>query len=361
MPNYLLYRDDLETIEPDEPETHQKIIDVMTEGMHLVRQKSGENLRISHAKAHGLLQGKLVVESNLPFELAQGLFAKPGTYAVLVRLATAPGEITDDSKISTDRGMAIKVFGATGPKLPGHSADTQDFVFDTGKEFFNSGAKAFLQTFKPNAVIAPKLSDSVKGAVSEISRVTNAALNAVGVNSGKLGFFGHEKKHPMGETYFSQTPYRYGEFVGKFGVFPDTPGMKALSNEEYDPKSPDGLREATNEFFRNNDAEFLFAVQLNTGLDEMPIEDAKAVWSEELSQYQTVARLLLPVQQAFDVPKNTRFEDLSFSPHHSLAAHRPLGSINRARLAAYQALAKTRRAENGKSTQEIVSPDQVQA
>ena len=83
MPNYLFYRDHLESIESDDQEKHQKIIDLMTEGMHLVRKKSGENVRISHAKAFGLLQGTLVIEDNLRLEPAQGLLTQPGTHQFL--------------------------------------------------------------------------------------------------------------------------------------------------------------------------------------------------------------------------------------------------------------------------------------
>ena len=96
------------------------------------------------------------MEKDLPAELAQGLFAHPVSYPVLVRLSNAPGEINDDSKFNTVRGIAIKVFKVPGAKLAGHTSDTQDFVLDTGKEFINSDAKAFLQTFKPNAEIAPR-------------------------------------------------------------------------------------------------------------------------------------------------------------------------------------------------------------
>ncbi len=359
MPNYVLYSNDIETIEPDEQETQNKIVEVLTTGMHNVREKTGRDVRISHAKAFGLLKGTLTVENNLPAELAQGLFAKPGTYDVLVRLSSVPGEINDDSKLNTVRGMAIKVLNVRGPKLPGHTADTQDFVLDTGKEFFNSGPKAFLQTFKPNAEIAPKLSDNVKGAVSEVARVTNAALNAVGVNSEKLDFFGHPKQHPMTDAYFSQTAFRYGDYVAKIGVIPDTPGLKALMDQPYDPGTYDALHEATNAFFRTQAAEFNVAVQLNTGLDDMPIEDAQAKWPEESSPYQTVARLVLPVQTAWDPARDNFFEDLSFAPGHALAAHRPLGGINRARLVAYKVLSDLRLRENNKTVQEPSTLDQV--
>ena len=359
MPNYLQYTDSVETIAPDEGETHNKIIEVMSKGDSITREKYGRSVRISHAKAHGLLKGQLIVPNDLPAVLAQGLFSKPGTYDVVVRLATAPGEFTDDSKVSTSRGMSIKVLNVNGPKLPGHTSSTQDFVLDTGKEFITGGAKAFLQAFKPNAEIAPKLSDDVKGAVSSISLATNKVLDAVGMGSAKLDFYGHPKRHPLAEPYYSQTAFRYGDYIAKFGVSPDTPGLEALEQQPFDPETPDAYRDATNAFFRSQPAEFSVSVQLNTGLDDMPIEDATVNWPETLSQYQEVARLILPVQTAWDPARDSFFEDLSFDPGHSLAAHRPLGSINRARLAAYRALSELRHRENNASATEITSLEQV--
>lgn len=361
MPDYLLYAPAVETPEADEAETHAKIIKLMIDGMHNTREKYDKSVRISHAKAHALLKGTLVVEPGLAPELAQGLFAAPATYDVLVRMSSAPGEYTDDSKINAVRGLAVKVLGVTGSKLADHTADTQDWVLDTGKEFINSGVKAFLQTFKPNAHLAPKLPDSVKGAVSEVSRVTNEALNAIGINSEKLDFFGHSKVHPASEAYFAQTPLRYGDYVAKLGVFPSSPGLKEMEGKEIDLTVPDALRELMNDYFRTHDAEFTIAVQLNTGAEDMPIEDAQAKWSEELSPYRVVARLTLPVQAAFDPAKEAFFEDLSFSPAHSLAAHQPLGGINRARLVVYKTLADLRLSENGKATHEPTTATVVPA
>ncbi len=363
MPNYVLYRDDIETIDPDEQETRAKIIQVMTDGQNITREKYGKAVRISHAKAHGVLRGTLTIPAGLPTELAQGLFATPGTYPVLVRLATAPGEFTDDSKLSTSRGMALKIYNVNGPHLtPFGSTTTQDFVLDTGKEFITSGPKAFLQAFKPNAEIAPKLPDSVKGAVSTVARATNAVLNAVGANSEKLDFYGHQQKHPMAESYYSQTAIRYGDYIAKLGVVPSSPGLKALEDQPFNPETPDALRDATVAYFNSNPADFDVQIQLNTGLDDMPIEDAMAKWSEEDSQYQTVAHLHVPQQNAFDRATEQYVDgDLSFSPAHTLVAHRPLGGINRARLAAYTALSNLRRTENQRPTAEPTSIDQVPA
>lgn len=81
MPNHLLYSRDVEQPEPDEQATFQKIVKLMTEGQDLTREKYGRPIRISHAKAHAILKGTLVVRQDLPMELAQGLFSKPGSYS----------------------------------------------------------------------------------------------------------------------------------------------------------------------------------------------------------------------------------------------------------------------------------------
>ncbi len=359
MPNYLAYRDDLETIAPDEKETFAKIVEVMTYGQNVTRQKYGKVVRISHAKAHGLLKGELTVNAGLTSELAQGLFATPGTHPVVVRLALAPGELLDDSKVSTDRGIAIKVFNVEGEHLaPFEDITTQDFVFDTTKQFFTGG----VQAFKPNAEIATHLSDTTKGLVSDGARIANAALNTMGMNSEKLGFFGHPKRHPLAEEYYSQVPFRYGNYVAEFGVVPVTPGFKELEALPFDPQTPDALREATVEFFRTHSAEFNFVVQLNTDPKTMPIEDAQAPWSEEESPYRPVARIVIPAQNAFgearaDIVDN----DFSFSPAHTLAAHRPLGGINRARLVAYTAFVHVAAAGKRASQRGAMSIDAVPA
>ena len=61
MPTYVPYSDSLETIADDEADTKAKIIEVMTDGQHFSREKYGESVRISHAKAHALLKGELII------------------------------------------------------------------------------------------------------------------------------------------------------------------------------------------------------------------------------------------------------------------------------------------------------------
>jgi hypothetical protein len=79
----------------------------------------------------------------------------------------------------------------------------------------------------------------------------------------------------------------------------------------------------------------------------MPIEDASVEWDQVAAPLRKVATINIPAQE-FDTPERHEFgDDLSFTPWHSLPAHRPLGGINRARRATYEAVSRRRHELNG--------------
>ena len=55
------------------------------------------------------------------------------------------------------------------------------------------------------------------------------------------------------------------------------------------------------------------------------------VWPEELSPFQPVGRLVVGAQSSWSDDAEASEDRLAFAPWHSLAAHQPLGNINRAR------------------------------
>lgn len=348
-PRYVRFSEAVEQVEPDEEKLFDRIVQVMEKGGERVRERHGRALRTSHAKPHGLLRGELRVEARLLPELRQGLFAESRSYPVAVRLAQVPGELLDDRRVSTPRGMAIKVFDVPGRKLPRHAGETtQDFVLDTGKAFISATARTFLAAIAGTEAAVP-LPEAAKSAVSSASRGTKAALNAVGLNSAKLDFYGHPPRHPLAEAYYSQCAFRYGDHIAKLAVIPDMPELHRLAGEELDLQDENGLRNAVAEYLRDHPAEFVVAIQLCTDLVRMPVEDASVEWSEDESPYRPVARLVLPPQPAHDAERESSIdEDMSFCPSHSLAAHRPLGSIMRARMHAYEVLGRKRRELNGR-------------
>ncbi len=361
---YVLYRPEVETPLEDEQQVIDDIIASMTRLSRRTHEQYGHNVRVSHGKSHGLAVGELTVLENLPEPLAQGLFAAGGaTYPVIVRLANVPGEILPDA-VNTQRGFAFKILGVDGEKIAGHEGQTtQDFVLDTGSYFPMPDAKAFLMQHRM-IEHAPQIPTVVKEAVSAVSRVTNEVFNKLGADSAKLDFFGDSRIHPLAEAYFSQAPLRYGKYIAKLAVTPTSPKQKQLAddNVEVDSyKDPNALRTATVSYLRENDAEFDVQIQLCTDLKKMPVENANVDWKQEDSSYITVARIRLPKQEAYSEARQKYIEALSFSPAHSLAAFRPLGSIMRARLQAYPVQARIRREGNHEPMAEPASVSEVPA
>ncbi|MEG9527445.1 MAG: catalase family protein [Hyphomicrobiales bacterium] len=359
---YVRYSADVETIAADEDATIDRIVESQKR-LHARNLKTfGRPVRASHGKLHGAALGELEVLPNLPPWLRQGLFAEPGRYPVVARLANVPGEIASDA-VATQRGFSFKVIGVPGAMLPGHAGElTQDFVLDSGPRFAAGTARQFLANHLA-LEHGPQIPDGAKAAVSSVARAGNAALDAVGAGSAMLDFFGHPRVHPLAEAYFSQAPLRFGAYIAKLAVVPVGAAQRALADATVDPaQDPDALRTATVGYLRAHDAEFDVRVQLCTDLDRMPVEDASVAWREDESPYQTVARLRFPKQDAFSAARRAYVDEaLSFCVSHSLAAHRPLGSINRARMRAYPEMARIRREAGAHPVREIRSIAEVPA
>ncbi len=358
---FVRYHLGIERLAPGETETVDAIIASMqNETVKVARAEGGRAVRASHAKTTGLLKGTLAVHDGLAPSFRQGMFARPGSYPALARLAQGPGEHLAD-RISTHRGLALKVFGVTGPKIDGHAEDTQDFVLATGTVFPDADSPAFLKSMR-QIKAASGGHQTLKTVVSATARTLNAAAKAVtGSDVPQLDFFGHAPLHPLAESYHSQAAIRYGDHVAKVALFPASAEQLARSGETLDPAAdPDVFRNAAAAYFRDRDAVFELRVQLCTDLDSMPIEDASVQWSEQDSPYVTIATLTLPRQDALSPTRVQFVEDrMSFRPSHSLAAHRPLGSLMRARLHVYQALARFRMTQDGVTATEPATLEAV--
>ena len=345
----LLFEPTMEHLEDNEAETDASLEDTLRGIRETTFEHSGHANRSVHAKSHGVLLGTLTVADNLPPSLAQGLFAKASSYKVVMRLSTLPGDILDDS-VSTPRGLAFKVIGVEGDRLPGSEGDvTQDFVMVNAPTFSAPTAQKFLGSLKTLAGTTDKY-EGLKEVVSRVARGTEAVLEAFGGKSATVVTMGGQPAtHILGETFYTQTPFLYGPYVCKFALAPISPALKALTKKPIDVNgNPNALRESVIEHFRQEGGEWELQVQLNTDLEAMPIEDASVPWPEDKSPYVTVARISVPAQNAWSAEGKAAVDDgLSFGPWHGLAAHRPLGGVNRARNGTYTSSAKFRGSHNG--------------
>jgi len=338
----------VETVTPDEQETVQGLIDAFDVILERTSKDYGHAVRSVHAKGHGILVGEMIIDDDLAPELAQGLFATAGTHQVYMRLSTNAGDILPDD-ISLPRGLALKVLDVAGDRLPDADGTTQDFVMVNGPVFQAPTADKFLGNLKLLAKTTDRL-EGTKQTLSALLRGVSSALGAVGIESPAVNSLGGAPNvDPLGETYYSTTPFRYGEYIAKFSIAPVSPSLTKLSGQIIDASDrPNAIRETVQEEMRAIDGLWEFRVQLCRDLDKQPVEDPTVKWDEEDAPFQRVATIQARPQDSWS-PEVVQAvdEEMRFSVWTGVAAHQPLGNINRARRAPYRHSAEYRARFNG--------------
>lgn len=332
----------------DEGETVAALTDTLRTILDTTSRDYGHAVRSVHAKGHGIVRGTLTVADGLAPDYAQGLFATPGEYEAILRFSTAPGDILDDA-VSAPRGIGLKVLGVPGERLAGSDDGDQDFLMVNGPVFGAPTPAAFLKNLKMLAATTDK-AEGLKKAWSATLRALEGALEAVGGQSVLLSQLGGAPEvHPLGETYFSQSAFRYGDHIAKFALRPVSPELTALTGDTVAVGGrPDALRESVREILVERGGSWELCVQLCTDLEAMPVEDPTVEWDQADSPFVAVATLTVAPQIAWEPGVSQGVEDrLSLSPWHGLAAHRPLGAVNRARQDTYRFSANYRASANG--------------
>lgn len=337
------YTPTVESLQDDEQKTIVELNETFDIILNTTAKDYGHAVRSVHAKAHGILEGTLTVNDGLPPELAQGLFSHPGTYKTYMRISTNAGDILPDA-ISLPRGLALKVVDVSGERLPDSKGATQDFIMVNGPVFQAKNAKKFLGSLKMLAKTTDRM-EGTKEVFSDVLQGVNTALEAVGVSSSTIqSLGGAPDSDPLGETYYSVTPFRYGDYMAKFSIRPVSRDLKDLIGKQIDTKDqPDAVRQTVQAEMQLLAGEWEFCVQLCRDLEKQPIEDPTTRWDEDEAPFVAVAMLRAEPQDSWSDAKVQKVdEEMRFSIWTGLAAHEPLGNINRARKATYAHSAKFR-------------------
>ena len=94
---------------------------------------------------------------------------------------------------------------------------------------------------------------------------------------------------------------------------------------------PEAIRQTVQREMREIDGVWELRVQLCRDLEAQPIEDRTVEWRERDNPFQTVATVRVGHQDSWDAAQVRKVdEEMRFSPWIGLAAHRPLGNVNRA-------------------------------
>lgn len=306
-----------ETIPSDEPSLIAECI-AFLEASSRQRHPSGPIRRFNQGRAAGCVDAVLTIPA-LPAALQVGLFAGPATYQARIRFANA-GSSTDKDK--DVRGMAIAVLDVPGENLtPG--AGRQDFVLNSHPVMVAPDTREFLAFLRAN----------------ERGGLTRVLYFLRHPGAARIGLAARQNHTcHLDIDYWSTTPYLFGDGRAvKYIVRPCSTGRSQLPEPLTDTYLTDALRS----HLAAGEACFELLLQFQTDAARMPIEDASVEWSPAESPYVPVARITIP-PQAVGPPDDASCETLAFSPWHALPAHRPLGSMNRARRAIYPALAALR-------------------
>lgn len=325
--------------------------DVIQTAVRIVDQhrESTRYLRDAHAKAHGCVKAEVRVLPQLSGELRQGVFSEPGEiWQATLRLSNGNAYPQFDS-MRDARGMAIKLLDVPGKQLLGNrqTMHEQDFVMFSHPNFFVSNVAEYRQNVAAQAD-GKKIMAFFPGWDPRTWQVRHLLI--------ALQTLSAPPESPTQTTYFSVSPYKFGEANAKFRVMPDPDNCPAYTLPKQNQDLPNFLRSALNQQLSTDrvPACFVLQIQRQDTHKFMPIEDTSIEWREQDSPFETVARITLPAQD-FDTPAlNLQCDNLSFNPWFGIEAHRPIGGINRLRKAVYEAVSDYRHSQNATATQSPV-------
>lgn len=397
-PEATVERIDVEIIPPGEPAMIEEVANltrVLQDQRKLLQ--GGEIFRGVHPKSHGCVDATFTVLQYIDSAYQVGLFAYPATYAAKIRYSNASVlKLADLRGGNGSRGMAIKVLGVNGPiMLADGDARNQDFLMINTPEFAFANVRDYLRLsrvlnadsfgadparyfdplkllglglleasleLKPLVGNEPDIvkdmwsfydkSDAFKGFTIEDLEGTKLSAAIIG------NIKSQTVRNPLEVQYFSAAPFRFGpDHVMKFTVVPLDGVVPQDDFLDPDSQEDDYLAVALkNSMTQGKTIHLSFKIQLVgasqlAGREQDMIENAAIAWSEDEFPFVKVAEIVIDPNKQ----NNEAFVDACmserFTPWHGLAAHEPLGGINRMRKPVY--------CESGEFRPEGGDPDQV--
>ena len=277
--------------------------------------------RALHRKQITAAHGTLTVKDDLPDFARQGLFGAPASFDVTVRLSNGGMDRAPD-RTPDVRGFAIRVLGVEGESALGNGpARSQDFTLINQEAFAFPGSEefvAFVVAAAGGGVSLLKFLFKRYGLIGGPARMLKL-IKSMGRPFG--GF--------ATETLFSAVPMACGPYAVRVRLVPAGANGTAVKGANADWGADFSARLAKHHL--------QWDLQLQPFVNEAltPIEDASVNWP---SPYTSVARLSLPRQDTASAKGQELAAEAEagvFDPWQALAAHRPLGDVQRARKVVY--------------------------
>jgi hypothetical protein len=148
---------------------------------------------------------------------------------------------------------------------------------------------------------------------------------------------------------YSQSAYRHGSYVAKYGVFPLSSEQKDLVDTDYTDNDPINIISQTlRQYHASHKATYSFCAQMLQDLDEQPVDDIGIEWDPKKYPFEQIATLEFEPQDSWLPEFRTWWDDrITVNSWHGLVEHQPLGSTNRMRRVVYAESRKLRLRVNG--------------
>ncbi|KAK4569477.1 hypothetical protein LTR86_003240 [Recurvomyces mirabilis] len=344
-------------VEPEvanEPDLIEKVCEIINKVQQRNFSRYRHGFRGTHVKTQAIVKGSMVVEKDLPPHLSQGLFGRSGQrYPLAIRYANEPSFLQDD-RAPGPRGCGMKVFDVDGGSFldsVGERTKTQDFTFNNAPLLELTDLPTTLEIF----MIRERSFDDPDNLKAELSKRKDKDLQFAPARL--------PNHHFMAYTMYSQSAYRYGDYVTKYAMFPTSRLQQELAEQAKitDDSDPDQHSLWLLEYFQQHDATFDFRIQLCRSLDEQSVEDCSKAWDEEKKPFETVAMITLRKGQDVFHPERRAYWDdhMKLNVWYGLQAHQPLGSANRLRKQLYQASVAKRSEMNAINIELVSSINQI--
>ena len=279
--------------------------------------------RALHAKSTLAVADAELTFLDLPEELRVG-FARPGaSYRTMVRFSNAAGVGAPDFTPDL-RGVALRVQVA---EQVSHDLLMTNFPVSHARN-----ARQFVAVARASA--GGRLS-RVAGLVRLVARFgpVETVRMLRNIRAGR-------RRAPASiatETYWSRGAIRWGALAVRYLLrpVPDTAPGPAPSKTD-----PEYLATEVGQRLAGGDLRFQLCIQRYAGARSTPIEDTSVEWREDVSPPEPVAVLTIgrrDTSSAHAIEQRRIVDGVAFNPWNTTDAFRPLGNLNRARKAAYDA------------------------
>lgn len=339
--------------------------------------RAAEPARVFHRKSHGCYTGKLILNANRGANLRRGIFSDKAKaeYNVLVRYSN--GVSIDQHDLKPDvRGIAMKIFGVEDTE--NKDLHTLDLLMTNAPTPFGRDQEEFVEFMEAqvdpgflhkNMALFGVKHPKVAGILAK------RTLRVIKSLSKERFWSGHPYLLGKGQAVkFNISPVM--EHNGKWGAAHDSFADRLLDAElgvveggisklaefsewikrQLEPVTDrvhkDYLRQELARRAKMAPVHYLLSTQLEKNPGTTPIEDGLREWTEGVSPSLPLADLILDQQDPSNPVQDQLCEKLAFTPGHHHSEHRPLSSIGRGRVFAYEASQRGRGANQTEPDEE---------